>query len=109
MSETDTGAAGGGENIAVDMKTVETMVAEHQATEAQKDAARINDFFNGSGLPSSDAVGVEVRQFVDGTKPISRELYDAVQAKVSGWAHDKEFQRKLMSGDREAARLLAIS
>jgi hypothetical protein len=95
-------------NDTITPQTIEAAVAAQQAADAQRDAARVADFLNTSGLPSTDAVGAEVADYISG-KSITPQLRAQVQAKVDSWGKDREFMRRLFDGGAEEKRLLVIA
>jgi hypothetical protein len=102
-------SAGGGENIAIDMRTVETMVAAQQATEAQRDAVQLADHFGSLGIDPESDLGVEVRQYVAGTRKVTAQNRALAEGKLKAWSRDKQFQTLLFEGDAEATRLFTVA
>jgi hypothetical protein len=107
--QANTDGQGGADVGAITPQTIEALVAQQQASEAQRDAARLTDFLASSGLPSTDPVGAEVNDYVTGKRSISPELRAQVQAKVDSWGKDREFMRKLFDGSAEEKRLLTVA
>jgi hypothetical protein len=88
--------------------TVEQIVAEQQAAADKREAGALNSHFDGFGLSATDPTGAEVREFATGTRSITPALRAEVEGKMEAWARDKEFQKRLLDGGQEEARLLAI-
>ena len=88
--------------------TVEQLVAEQQAAAATREAGLLTDHFNAVGLSATDPTGAEVREFASGTRSITPALRAQVEGKLESWKRDKEFQKRLLDGGQEEAKLLSI-
>lgn len=90
--------------------TVEQLAAEQRAAAEKRDAATVLDHLIKAGLsPEISEAGLEVKEFIEGKRSITPQLRAAVDAKVESWKRDVEFRTKLLNGDPEAGRLLAIA
>ncbi|WGS30387.1 hypothetical protein [Bradyrhizobium sp. ISRA464] len=97
-------------NFTAPQPTVEQLAAEQAAAAEKRDADTVLDHLIAAGLsPEISEAGLEVQQYIEGKRSITPQLRAAVDAKIESWKRDPEWQKKLLGGDPEAARLLAIA
>jgi hypothetical protein len=88
--------------------TVEQLIEQQKAAEAQREVGLLDAYFNSVGIPSTDQAA-DVRDYASGKISVTPELRAQVEAKVESFKRDKEFIKRVFDGDREATRLLSIA
>lgn len=88
--------------------TVDELVALQNAADEKREAGLLTSHFNAVGLPETDPTGAEVREYATGKRSITPELRAQVEGKLEAWKRDREFQKRLLDGGQEEAKLLTI-